>query len=698
MKDRAAGDAPWLDALACPKCSARFTINVEGLSCPTCRRSWPLRNGVPHFIETVRYWGEVPESDALRLLRDAEENGWRAAVLARFGNDRDMRISLLDWQRASWLPLLGLDRDAVALDIGCGYGCITASLARGVKQVFSLEAVTERVELTRLRLAHEKLSNVQLVHASALEAPFAEATFDLVVVNGVLEWVGEWEQAGDPRLVQIQFLRKLARLLKPAGVLLVGIENRLAWDSIAGALDHSGLPYTNLMPRRVATWWLRHRLNQRYRTQLNAAKEYRTYTYSESGYRKLLREGGFESSTFYWGDPGYNEPYHLAPMGRAPVSDRLNEQRTAPWLSVNPGWRAELKALAARLGMLQRFVPDFVIVARRDAPERTPAVWKNLCDAIPGLPDIRNPVFSLTTQPYSGKSVIRVLDADGRKPCCVLKTTTVAPDSAVCFERESEALRIVGEHLKNAKEALFVAPTVIGTTRIGAFRYRAESVARGMPLARTVFREGGPALLDESLPRCLETAVALARILRHEARAGEVDPEWRRVPAGLTAEPKLREQIDSAVRDGETAGWVQHGNFTAEKLFLEAGEAKVTVIDWEHLFRGGSPLFDVFSLLVSMLRLVPAGSKGSDGVSTLWTARFEEAFFGSGEWAGRFRAWLSGACGKLEVADADAWPMFLQFLVFRIHALRERGSWLADEHLRFLETATRKKEGFILLR
>jgi hypothetical protein len=256
----------------------------------------------------------------------------------------------------------------------------------------------------------------------------------------------------------------------------------------------------------------------------------------------------------------------------------------------------------------------------------------------------------------------------------------------------------VGEHLKDAKEVPFVAPTVIGTTRIGAFRYRAESVARGLPLARTIFREGDHALLNESLPRCLETAVALARMLRYEARVGEVDLEWRRVPADLTAEPKLREQIDSAIRDGETAGWVQHGNFTAEKLFLEAGEAKVTVIDWEHLFRGGSPLFDVFSLLVSMLRLVPAGSKGSDGASTLWTARFDEAFFGSGEWAGRFRAWLSGACGKLEVADADAWPMFLQFLVFRIHALRERGSWLADEHLRFLETATRKKEGFILLR
>ena len=32
-----------------------------------------------------------------------------------------------------------------------------------------------------------------------------------------------------------------------------------------------------------------------------------------------------------------------------------------------------------------------------------------------------------------------------------MKTTTVAADSAVWFERESDALRIVGEHLKERR-------------------------------------------------------------------------------------------------------------------------------------------------------------------------------------------------------------------------------------------------------
>lgn len=686
-------EAPWLNVMACPKCSARLSGDVEKLTCAGCRQSWPVRNGVPQFLETARYWGEVPESDARRLIEDAERNGWEPAVLARFGDDRAMRLSLLDWQRASWVPLLGLDPGAVALDIGSGYGCITASLARGVHQVFSLEAVVERLELTRLRLSQERISNVQPVLASALEPPFAEAAFDLVVVNGVLEWVGEWEASGSPRQVQIKFLKKLARLLKPNGVLLIGIENRLSWDSMTGAIDHSGLPYTNLMPRRAATWWLRRQSNVRYRTQRNADREYRTYTYSEPGYRKLLGESGFPSSTFYWAHPGYNGPYQLVTTATHQVADQWNE------LSSGAGWRAAVKSFAARLGLLRYFVPEFVIVARKNEPQGPPPLWTKLRDSIAGLPAVPHPEFSLTTRPFGTKNVIRVLEAGGRTPSCVvINTTTAAADSELWFQLESDALRIVGGTLQGVAGARFTVPAVIGAARIGCFHYRAETPARGLPLAGIIFREGARTLAKEYVPRCLEAAVELARLLRHNTRVSELDPQWRQVPSDLTAIPGLREQIEAAVSSGETEGWVQHGNFTAGKIFLESGTACPTVVDWEHLFRGGSPLYDVFSLLVSILRLIPTKAARPDGGPGSTVARFEEGFFGSGVWADQFRSWLSLASEKLEVPNAAVWPMLLQFLVFRANALRERDAWWAGQHVKFLEAALPKKERFILLR
>src|ERR1051325_2692992 len=131
-------------AFRCLACQA--TLSFDGpdvLRCGACHKSWPVRDGIPRFFESSYYWGEVSRSEANDFLTQAAEMGWRAAALNRFAGDRDMQISLADWQRASWLPLLGLDGDSVALDIGCGYGAITNSLARVAGRGFSLEAAPE---------------------------------------------------------------------------------------------------------------------------------------------------------------------------------------------------------------------------------------------------------------------------------------------------------------------------------------------------------------------------------------------------------------------------------------------------------------------------------------------------------------------------------------------------------------------------
>ncbi|MGH9393377.1 MAG: class I SAM-dependent methyltransferase, partial [Terriglobales bacterium] len=154
----------------------------------------------------------MPQAEAQAFIRDAERGSWRNAVEARFPEGDDMRISILDLQRASWLPLLGLDAGAVALDIGSGLGAITHSLACSLGTVYSVEAIPERIEFTQVRLQQEGLQNVHLVQASALALPFFDASFDLIVINGILEWVGEWDLEGTPRQAQLRFLRQAVKL------------------------------------------------------------------------------------------------------------------------------------------------------------------------------------------------------------------------------------------------------------------------------------------------------------------------------------------------------------------------------------------------------------------------------------------------------------------------------------------------------
>src|ERR1019366_6661450 len=96
--------------------------------------------------------------------------------------------------------------------------------------------------------------------------PLADKSFDLVVCNGVLEWVGEWDLQGDPRSAQLRFLRSICRLLKDDGGLVIGIEIRIGYDNFLGRLDRSGLPYTGLVPRRLASFLLRHNSSSHHRT------------------------------------------------------------------------------------------------------------------------------------------------------------------------------------------------------------------------------------------------------------------------------------------------------------------------------------------------------------------------------------------------------------------------------------------------
>lgn len=359
-----------LPLTACPRCGAHLKVDRDQVCCPTCVCQWEIRDGIPRFYNPGYYWGEVPREEASSLLSEARTLGWRQAVQERFQHDPAVVYSILQWQsRASWLPLLGLNDNAIALDIGSGYGSITQALANAAQEVYSVEAIPERIEFTSIRLKQEGLSNVRLIQASATDLPLQDNVFDLVVVNGILEWVGEWDLSVPPQEVQLKFLRKIHHMLKPGGILLLGIENRIGYNNFRGNLDHSGLPYTSVLPRWLATLVLRRSRRTHHRTQLNAKREYRTYTYSELGYRRILHKSGFGDLTFYAADPGYNQPLSLIPVQRNALAAHTLRRISEPTQGSRPRWPRLAKFYLSRLGFLRPFVPEFVILARKDGSD-----------------------------------------------------------------------------------------------------------------------------------------------------------------------------------------------------------------------------------------------------------------------------------------------------------------------------------------
>jgi ubiquinone/menaquinone biosynthesis C-methylase UbiE len=276
-----------------------------------------------------------------------------AKLTRRAGIDRGRLITrfLEDTVR----PLAGLD----VLDLGCGRGEISTALAAAGARLVACDFNT-----TVLRQARERVEaadgEVACCATSAIELPFANDSFDVIVFNGVLEWVGKAAPHRDPEACQRQALTELHRVLRPGGAAYIAIENRTYPRWLIGD-PHVRTPLVALLPRRVAN--LLHRLV--------TGQKYVTYIHSYSRLRQLVRDGGFRDHRVYVPIFHYRWPLRVVPIddGRR-IADEVralrHELRTRDGVS-SP--LAELKFALYRwtavLGLSRLFFPSFVVLARR---------------------------------------------------------------------------------------------------------------------------------------------------------------------------------------------------------------------------------------------------------------------------------------------------------------------------------------------
>lgn len=260
-------------------------------------------NGVETFTDKEKYWGEVVESRMKNYINQIEKNNFSIFKSALFEEDSSLYDFIFNQVRADWRFCLPIKNNWQVLDIGAGLGANTFAIAKDVSGVYAFEQSFLRAKFLELRKKEEKQDNVHVAVANALDFPFKDNVFDLVVANGLFEWIGVTDKFKSVRDAQKNFLKDSLRVLKNDGYLYIGIENRFAVSYLFGGKDHNGLNFTSLMPRVIANLY----------TKIRTGKEYRTYTYSKSGYEKILKEAGFKNIKFYLVFPGYNFPKYIIP-------------------------------------------------------------------------------------------------------------------------------------------------------------------------------------------------------------------------------------------------------------------------------------------------------------------------------------------------------------------------------------------------
>jgi SAM-dependent methyltransferase len=172
--------------LACPDCSAELNLDATkteadhimegGLRCSACKRSFPIRNGVPRFAEQI---GEIEQ-------KTAEAFGYEWTNYAELA-DR-YRKQFLDWVR----PLTpDFFQGKAVLEGGCGKGRHTSVVAGfGARDVVALDlsdAVDAAFANTR------QLPNAHIVQAD-LTRPPVKPVFDHAFSIGVLHHLPDPEK------------------------------------------------------------------------------------------------------------------------------------------------------------------------------------------------------------------------------------------------------------------------------------------------------------------------------------------------------------------------------------------------------------------------------------------------------------------------------------------------------------------------
>jgi SAM-dependent methyltransferase len=299
----------------------------------------------------------VPALDRLEPPTCTEE------VITAAAADAGIIIGNPVWEGRADLARTLPQASGVVVDLGCGFGTNTVALARSAERVIALDTSADRVALTAARARAEGLENVIVRRASGTQLPVDNASCDLLVVVGVLEWVPAFE-AGDPDEVQLRVLREIARVLKPGGVLLLGIENRYGGRYfLGGREEHTDLAFASLLPRRVADSYLRRKTGGPLRVRTHSRRRLRTLV-EEAG---LTPRFAYPLPSYQWPQLSFDEVdfrrghrfYARHVFNYNCLSDRLFARASLA-----------LPVLATRA-----FAPAFWVVAAKDGePAQLPTV------------------------------------------------------------------------------------------------------------------------------------------------------------------------------------------------------------------------------------------------------------------------------------------------------------------------------------
>lgn len=187
------------------------------------------------------------------------------------------RENLLNWYE--------FPHKATLLEVGAGCGALTGLFCNSLKAVTALELTEKRARVIARR--YSNLENLEVVVGN-VEDFRPRQKYDFVTCVGVLEYAGLYIKGKEPSLVLLKILKNF---LKPGGVLILAIENKLGLKYWAGfPEDHTGGGFDSIhgYPKKTGI-----------------------KTFGRIELRNLLNKAGFNKQDWYFPIPDYKLPLEV---------------------------------------------------------------------------------------------------------------------------------------------------------------------------------------------------------------------------------------------------------------------------------------------------------------------------------------------------------------------------------------------------
>ena len=293
----------------CPICRGDLSNgDLNKIECIDCHKIFEIEKDIVKFTEKEVFYSIFSKKEAIDVAELAEKTTWQNAIdifSKNLGNYTYRYIT--DESRADAFVYLPNAKYDTILDIGSGWGNLAVVLAQKCNKYYCADANIYNLKLLNQRLKNKNINNASLFYYDAtgeLRLPFKDESVDLVILNGVLEWMGNIDHQINPRDLQIIALKEIKRVLTKKGCVYIGIENRYSKGYFKGHRPHDELPFIGLLPRPLANFI----------TKLVKGERHGTYIYSLKGYQRLFKESGFQITQKLMPLPDYRFPNTIVPL------------------------------------------------------------------------------------------------------------------------------------------------------------------------------------------------------------------------------------------------------------------------------------------------------------------------------------------------------------------------------------------------